>query len=142
MLDRGTLKQDKFAIAQRLEGVGASISFNVENQTVDIRARCLAKDLSVVVALIAEQLRQPAFKAEEFEKVRQQFIGAVRGSIDNSSYRARDAFNRAFVSDWPSESSLVHRATVAIGAHGDAAAGQGVSSDTLRSGQPDPRVRR
>ena len=95
MLDRGTLKQDKFAIAQRLESVGATISFNVDTQTVDIRARCLAKDLSLVIDLIAEQLRQPSFKAEEFEKVRQQFIGAVRGSIDNSSYRARDAFNRA-----------------------------------------------
>jgi zinc protease len=95
MLDRGSLKQDKFAIAQRLESVGASISFNVENQTVDIRARCLAKDLPLVVELIAEQLRQPAFQVEEFERVRQQFVGAVRGSIDNSSYRARDAFNRA-----------------------------------------------
>ena len=95
MLDRGTLRQDKFAIAQRLESVGATISFNVDTQTVDVRARCLAKDLPLVIELIAEQLRQPSFKKEEFEKVRQQFIGAVRGSIDNSSYRARDAFNRA-----------------------------------------------
>ncbi len=95
MLDRGTLKQDKFAIAQRLESVGATISFNVDTQTVDIRARCLAKDLPLVVELIAEQLRQPSFKAEELERVRQQLIGAVRSSIDNSSYRARDAFNRA-----------------------------------------------
>lgn len=95
MLDRGTLKQDKFAIAQKLESVGATISFSVDTQTVDIRARCLSKDLGLVIDLIAEQLRQPSFKADEFERVRQQFIGAVRGSIDNSGFRARDAFNRA-----------------------------------------------
>ncbi len=95
MLDRGTLKQDKFSIARRLEDVGASVDFSVDSQTVDIRARCLSKDLPMVIALIAEQLRQPAFPPEEFERVRQQFIGAVRSSIEDSSFRVRDAFNRA-----------------------------------------------
>jgi zinc protease len=92
---RGAGALDKYAIAQRLESVGATISFDVGTQTLDIRARCLAKDLPLVIELLAAQLRQPAFDAAEFERVRQQFIGAVRSSIDNSGYRARDAFNRA-----------------------------------------------
>lgn len=109
MLDRGAREGsaagallDKYAIASRLENVGAAVSFEVGNQTLDIRARCLAKDLPLVIELLAAQLRYPAFNRAEFERVRQQFIGAVRSSIDNSSYRARDTLNRAlFAADDP-----------------------------------------
>lgn len=102
MLDRGARLGgpdgpvlDKYAIANRLESMGATVSFSVGNQTLDIRARCLARDLPQVIGLLAAQLRFPTFDKAEFERVRQQFIGAVRSSIDNNSYRARDAFNRA-----------------------------------------------
>lgn len=102
MLDRGAHLGsadgpvlDKYAIADRLEGMGASVNFSVGNQTLDIRARCLARDLPQVIGLLAAQLRFPSFDKAEFERVRQQFIGAVRSSIDSNSYRARDAFNRA-----------------------------------------------
>ena len=37
----------------------------------------LKKDLPLVMGLIAEQLRDPAFKAEEFEKVKQKFEGWI-----------------------------------------------------------------
>ena len=95
MLDQGTTSEDKYAIAQKLENAGASITFGVDTQVVDIRARCLTKDLPMVIGLIAEQLRSPAISAAELDKARQQLIGALRGSIDNSNYRVRDAFNRA-----------------------------------------------
>src|SRR5690606_5614358 len=57
MLDRGTTRQDKFAIAARLENAGASIAFAADTQTLDIRARMLRDDLPLVIGLIAEQLR-------------------------------------------------------------------------------------
>ncbi len=102
MLDRGAHLGgpdgpvlDKYAIANRLESMGATVGFSVGNQTLDIRARCLTRDLPQVIGLLAAQLRFPTFEKTEFERVRQQFIGAVRSSIDNNSYRARDAFNRA-----------------------------------------------
>ena len=45
MLDRGTKSLDKFAIAGRLDDVGAEISFSVGTQSLEIRAKCLKKDL-------------------------------------------------------------------------------------------------
>ncbi len=45
MLDRGTKALDKFAIADKLENVGAEIAFAVGTQTLKIRAKCLKKDL-------------------------------------------------------------------------------------------------
>lgn len=94
LLDQGTTKQDKFAIADKLEGVGATIEFSVGTQMTEITAKCLRKDLPLVVSLIAEQLRTPALSAEEFEKVKQQFIGGLQRSLENPEFRAADVFTR------------------------------------------------
>lgn len=95
LLDRGTTTEDKFAIAQKLESVGASIGFGVDTQMVNISAKCLRKDVPLVVGLIAEQLRTPAFSAEEFEKAKKQFIGGQKRRLENTDARAADTFSRA-----------------------------------------------
>ena len=59
MLDRGTTTLDKFAIAEQLDDVGAEIAFSVGAQSVEIRAKCLKKDLPLIVGLIAGELRTP-----------------------------------------------------------------------------------
>jgi zinc protease len=74
MLDRGTKALDKFAIAEQLDNVGAEISFGVGTQSLEIRAKCLKKDLPLVMGLIAAELRTPALQAQEFAKAKQQFI--------------------------------------------------------------------
>jgi len=95
LLDQGTTTEDKFAIAQKLESVGASIGFDVDTQTVGISAKCLRKDVPLVVALIAEQLRSPALSAEEFEKAKKQLAGGIQRQLESTDYRASDAFTRA-----------------------------------------------
>jgi zinc protease len=95
MLDRGTTKLDKFAIAERLEDVGASISFGVGTQSLEIRAKCLRKDLPMVLSILAAELRTPAFAATELAKAKQQLIGSLRESSQNTGARAQEAFARA-----------------------------------------------
>ncbi|HEY5264634.1 MAG TPA: pitrilysin family protein [Steroidobacteraceae bacterium] len=95
MLDRGTKTLDKFAIAEKLDDVGAEISFGVGTQSLEIRAKCLKKDLPLVIGLIAEELRSPALKSQEFEKARQQFVGVLQASAQNTQARAQEAFGRA-----------------------------------------------
>lgn len=95
MLDRGTTTLDKFAIAERLEGVGARISFGVGRQSLEIRAKCLRKDLPMVLSILAAELRTPAFPAAELAKAKQQLIGSLRESMQNTGGRAREAFERA-----------------------------------------------
>jgi zinc protease len=99
MLDRGTESLDKFAIAAELENVGAEISFSVATQSVEVRAKCLKKDLPLVLGLIASELRRPALRPEEFDKAKQQFIGALQGSLQNTESRAEEAFGRAVFPD-------------------------------------------
>jgi zinc protease len=95
MLDRGTKALDKFAIADQLENVGAEISFGVGTQSLEVRAKCLKKDLPLVVGLIAADLRTPALARQEFDKAKQQFIGALQASEQNTDARAHEAFGRA-----------------------------------------------
>lgn len=95
LLDKGTTTEDKFAIAQKLESVGATISFSVDTQMLEIEAKCLKKDVPLVVGLIAEQLRTPALSAEEFEKAKKQFAGGLHQQLESTDYRAVDAFSRA-----------------------------------------------
>jgi zinc protease len=95
MLDRGTKSLDKFAIAEQLDNVGAEISFSVGTQSVEIRAKCLKKDLPLVMGLIAADLRTPALQPQEFNKAKQQFVGALEASAQNTEARAHEAFGRA-----------------------------------------------
>jgi len=95
MLDRGTKRLDKFAIAEQLDNVGAEITFGVGTQSLEIRAKCLKKDLPLVIGLIAAELRTPALQLAEFNKAKQQFIGALEASAQNTEARAQEAFGRA-----------------------------------------------
>jgi zinc protease len=95
MLDRGTKALDKFAITDKLDNVGAEISFTVGVQSLEIRAKCLRKDLPLVIETIAAELRTPALQVTEFNKAKQQFIGDLEASAQNTGARAAEAFNRA-----------------------------------------------
>jgi zinc protease len=95
LLDRGTKTLDKFAIAEQLDNVGAEISFGVGAQSLEIHAKCLKKDLPLVLGLVAAELRNPAFLATEFAKAKQQFIGSLQASLQNTEGRAQEAFSRS-----------------------------------------------
>lgn len=94
MLEGGTRKRDKFAIADKLEAVGASIDFKVGPDMLTVSAKALKKDVPLLLELIAEQLRLPAFSAEEFSKAQKQYAGDVKRSLEDTDFRAEDAFSR------------------------------------------------
>jgi zinc protease len=95
MLDKGTTRQNKFAIAKQLDDAGAQMAFNVGAQMVSVQARFLKKDLPLVVRLMAEELRTPAFSAEEFAKAKTQFEASVRENQQSTDQRADEALSRA-----------------------------------------------
>jgi zinc protease len=75
MLDRGTKSLDQFSIAEKLDNVGAEISFAVGMQSLE--------------------LRTPALQTAEFNKAKEQFIGELQSSLQNSSALASESFGRA-----------------------------------------------
>jgi zinc protease len=99
MLDRGTKLLDKFSIAEKLENVGAEISFAVGAQALEVRAKCLRKDLPLIIDTMAAELRTPALLVGEFNKAKEQFIGELEASAQDSSALAAEAFERAVFSE-------------------------------------------
>lgn len=95
MLDKGTTKHTKYEIAQKLDAVGARMSFSVSGVMLNFSGKCLRKDLPLVIELLAEQLRTPAFSEEEFAKVKKQLTGNLRRSLESTDARADQAFDEA-----------------------------------------------
>ncbi len=91
LLDQGTIKQDKFAIAAQLDAVGATLDFNIGNELLEFSAKCLKKDVPLVLSLLAEQLRSPALSAEEFDKAKKQFTGTLQRALESTDNQAAEA---------------------------------------------------
>jgi zinc protease len=95
MLDKGTVKRDKFAIAALLEEKGAMIAFGTGTHTLNFSAKCLRQDLPLVLGLLAEQLRTPRFDPEEFAKLKKQLAGHRKRAMEDTDFRAEEAFDQA-----------------------------------------------
>lgn len=95
LLDKGTASRDKFAIAEILEQAGATLGFGTGTHTLNFSAKCLRRDLPLVLSLLAEQLRAPRFDAAEFAKLKQQLAGRHRRAMEDTDFRASRTFERA-----------------------------------------------
>ncbi len=93
MLDKGTAQQDKFAIAQKLDSIGAKIGFSVQGVMLEFSGKCLSKDLPLVLSILAEELRAPSFSEEEFAKLKKQIKGQLQRALESPDYRADQAFS-------------------------------------------------
>jgi zinc protease len=95
LLDKGTATMDKFAIAGQLDRVGAKLGFSVGQEVLSIQARSLKADLPLVLKIMADELRHPAFTAEEFDKAKIAIEGGLQQQAQSTDSRAAEAFNRA-----------------------------------------------
>ena len=77
MLSKGTTTRTAQQIAETLDGIGASISGSVGAEASTISASTLKKHLDVVMTVLADQLLNPSFPAEELEKLREQYLANV-----------------------------------------------------------------
>ena len=94
MLGEGTTTQNKFEISERLESVGASLNFSSDKYRVRFNARCMKKDVPLVVELLGEQLRTPAFNETDLENLQKRLIGSLKRSKQNTRTRASGEFKR------------------------------------------------
>lgn len=92
MLERGTRRRDKLALAGALENAGASLDFATTQFALSFTGRALSPDLPMVLELLAEMLREPAFPADELEKLKQQNIAAIKEQSVQTRYRAFQRF--------------------------------------------------
>jgi zinc protease len=90
MLGKGTRRRSKLEIAEELESAGARVGLSSNTFTVSVSGLSLSRDLPMIVSTLAEELREPAFPAEEFEKMRQRIIASIQEEQDDTRVRAYD----------------------------------------------------
>ncbi|MDR7485563.1 MAG: pitrilysin family protein [Armatimonadota bacterium] len=89
-LIRGTRRRSARHLAEDLDAMGASLAVSPGTETTVITGRALAEDLPRLLAMAAEILVEPAFPADEVEKVRGELLTALRvNSLDTRQVAER-----------------------------------------------------
>lgn len=99
LLDKGTRKRDRFAIADLLEHRGAQLRFSSDGLRVRFSGRALRDDLPEVLAVLGEQLIEPLFDEAEFAKAKAQQAAALRHSLESTGAQASGALSRLLYSE-------------------------------------------
>lgn len=94
MLDQGTRKRSKYEISEELENMGARLSFSSGSFRMHMNARCLKKDVSKVISILAEQMLEPRFDETDLDSVRKRMIGSLERKKENTQEQAFTALMR------------------------------------------------
>jgi zinc protease len=114
MLSRGTLRRSFGEIAELIESVGASVSFGADRYITSFSAKSLVEDLDLILDVLSDELRHPAFPAEHVEKVRGLRMTAIAERENDTRQMASMAFRELCYPDHPLGRNLMGtRASVA-----------------------------
>lgn len=97
MLERGTVSRDRMTIARYLEDRGIEFGISCESFNpleVSFAGRCLSRRVEGFLELVAELLRAPCFPEAELEIARQQRLGELQQSREETFQRAWEAFSQ------------------------------------------------
>ncbi len=99
MLLRGTQTRDFQAIHESLEGSGAALGLSAGLHYTGFSGRSLAEDLPLLVELLADAVRRPAFPDEQIERLRGQFVTALKIQEQDTRYVAGRMFRELVYGD-------------------------------------------
>jgi zinc protease len=88
VLDRGTDMRSAAAIADDLDGRGASLGVGAGRHMTTLSAVCLSQDFDAVASIVADVLLHPAFDAREVETRRAELVTTIRQEEDDPTSRA------------------------------------------------------
>jgi zinc protease len=101
MLSRGTISRPFAEINEMVEGVGATVSFGADRYVTSFSTKSLAEDLDLILGVLADELRHPAFPAEHIEKVRGLRMTAIDERENDTRQMAAIAFRELLFPDHP-----------------------------------------
>ena len=77
MLDEGTSRRSALDIAEELEGLGANLSAGSNLDTTGLALSALKENLAPSLDIMADVLRNPAFKQDEIDKLRGRWLAGI-----------------------------------------------------------------
>ena len=98
LLDKGTQRRDRFALADALENRGSLLSITSKGLRVYFQGRAMREDAPFVLRLMAEMLRYPLFDDVEFEKARARAEAALQQERESTASQSLGALTRRLYS--------------------------------------------
>ena len=89
-LEGGTARRSGAELAEALEDIGAGLGIGTGWDATTVTVSCLAERLEEALSLVAEVVLEPTFPGEEFGRVRDQRLAAIRQRAMNPSTLAGD----------------------------------------------------
>ncbi|QSX34781.1 insulinase family protein [Shewanella avicenniae] len=86
-------------LAQKLDLLGASISFDANAFQSSIRVTALTENLDATIAILKEKLLQPGFVAADFERNKQQLLQMLQHQSTSPSAMASEGFDKMLYGD-------------------------------------------
>ena len=100
-LMRGTTQHTFDSLYNELESVGANLGFDSALHTTSFHGRALSEDLSLLLHLLSETMRQPVFPKEEVEKLRHHLLTGLAVRMQDTSDMADLTFDEILYQGHP-----------------------------------------
>jgi len=101
LFDEGAGDLDADAFQERLDDVGAEMSFNARREAVYGAMRTLADERDAAFDLLRLAVTSPRFDAEPVERIRAQIVTGIQRDMRDPNALGRDEFARALYGDHP-----------------------------------------
>src|SRR5689334_9957299 len=98
-LMRGTQNRDFDAIHSSLEDIGADLDIGAGIHGTSFNGKALAEDLPVLIDLLGDILRYPAFPTAQVERLRGEILTGLQYRQHDTRYRANRAFRENLYPD-------------------------------------------
>lgn len=106
LLEEGSGDRDATTFAEELEGLAASLSFDVYRDELVISVTMLSQNRDEVLALVREVLLSPRFDEDAVERVRGQVLSILDGDASDPDTIASAEFNSLTYGEHPYASRL------------------------------------
>jgi zinc protease len=97
-LMRGTQSRDFQTLAASLEDIGADFGVSAGTHHISFGGKSLAEDLSVLVDVMSDALRNPVFPADQVERLRGEAMTWLRYGLQDTRRQSARAFREALYS--------------------------------------------
>jgi zinc protease len=100
-LMRGTQTKSFQVIYESIESIGASLRVGAGKHSISFFGKGLAEDLGLLLELLSDVLRNPAFPEDQLARLKAQMLTSLAIRDQNTSARAHLAFNEITYRDHP-----------------------------------------
>ncbi len=94
LLDQGTTSRTAQDIAETIDTIGGSIGVGAGSDLTFVNAVVMNDSFDLVMEIVSDLIRHPAFAVEEIERQRRQIVSGLQVGLEDPDYLASIVFDR------------------------------------------------